>query len=375
MTNQEPTERLSSQDVARLLADPSEANRAQMAAKIAINFDRQRLSPSERQLAEDIIRVMARDAVVRVRQSLAENLKHSPHLPRDLALQLARDVEAVSLPVLSVSKVLTDDDLIDLVRSGSSAKQSAIAGRPEVSASVAEVLIADGTEGAVAALVGNEGADLDETRLNRVIDRFGSNPQIQDPLVHRKKLPLTVAERLVTLVSENLQNYLVSQHDLSPTVASDLILASRERATVSLFASDSEESDVAGLVQQLAQGGRLTPSMMLRALCMGDLAFFEHGLAYLARVSVANARLLIHDGGRLGLKSIYEKAGLPSELYPAVRVAVDVAQETAFDGGERDRERHRRRMIERILTQYEDLAADDLDYLLNKLGDVMRPAA
>jgi hypothetical protein len=32
-------------------------------------------------------------------------------------------------------------------------------------------------------------------------------------------------------------------------------------------------------------------------------------------------------------------------------------------------------MIERILTQYEDLSSDDLDYLLNKLGDLVEPAA
>ena len=38
-----------------------------------------------------------------------------------------------------------------------------------------------------------------------------------------------------------------------------------------------------------------------------------------------------------------------------------------------DRERHRRRVIERILTQYEDLAPEDLEFLLAKLGDIMQP--
>jgi hypothetical protein len=55
-----------------------------------------------------------------------------------------------------------------------------------------------------------------------------------------------------------------------------------------------------------------------------------------------------------------------------VRVAVDVVRGTEFDGGERDRERYRSRVITRILTQFEDLPQEDLDYLLDKLGDVLR---
>ena len=47
---------------------------------------------------------------------------------------------------------------------------------------------------------------------------------------------------------------------------------------------------------------------------------------------------------------------------------------TEFDGGERDRERYRSRVITRILTQFEDLPQEDLDYLLDKLGDVLRVA-
>ena len=105
---------------------------------------------------------------------------------------------------------------------------------------------------------------------------------------------------------------------------------------------------------------------------MGDIGFFETALAHLAGVPLTNARLLIHDAGRLGLKSVYDRAKLPPALLPACRIAVDVLKETPYDGEEHDRERHRRRMIERILTQYEDLAADDLEYLLAKLGDMMR---
>src|SRR3546814_9445548 len=128
----------------------------------------------------------------------------------------------------------------------------------------------------------------------------------------------------------------------------------------------SESADVSQLVHQLRVNGRLTPSLMQRSLYMCDMHLFEASLAALARTSVDNARILIHDGGNLGLKSLYMRAGLPERLYPAFRVAVDVWGETDFDGLERDRERHVCRMIERILTQFEDVGQENLDYLLKK---------
>ena len=72
---------------------------------------------------------------------------------------------------------------------------------------------------------------------------------------------------------------------------------------------------------------------------------------------------------------MYEKTGLPARFLPAVRVAIDVVHETEMDGGEGDRERYKARVIERVLTQYEDFGQEDLDYLLDKLGDVLSPAA
>lgn len=366
-------ENLSKDDVARLLSDPSPSNRADLAAKVARQFDGSVLSDQERRLAEDIIRIMARDAVVRVRQSLAENLKTSPGLPRDVALTLARDVEAVAIPILSVSEVLTEADLLEIVRTGNDGKQTAIARRPVVSSGVADALIESASEGAVAALVANEGAVLGERSLEKVIDRFGTSEAVQEPLVHRSHLPMTIAERLVAVVSDKLQAYLVANHDLPSQVASDLILRSRERATVAVFTGQSDEAALERLVAQLSRNDRLTPSLLVRALCTGDIAFFEAAMSLMANVPLTNARLLIHDAGRLGLKSIYDRAKLPPQLLPACRIAVDVLRETPFDGEEHDQERHRRRVIERILTQYEDMPTEDLDYLLAKLGDLMAP--
>jgi uncharacterized protein (DUF2336 family) len=364
---------LTEDDVSRLLADTSGTARAETAAKLASDFTKDDLTEKERILAEEIFRIMVKDAEVRVREALALNLKENPSVPHDVAVNLARDVDSVALPMLKFSEVLTDDDLVEIVRSQGATRQIAVAERDTVSAVVSDALVESGNEEVVTSLVSNRGADISEKSLSTVVDKFSSSEKVQGAMVHRPKLPVTIAERLVTLVSEKLRDELTQRHELSPTVTTDLILQARERATISL-SSMGDETDLWKLISQLRKNGRLTPSLVLRALCMGDLSFYEFSVAELAGVSVENVRKLIHDSGELGLKGLYDKTGLPSAHYPAARAAIDVARETEYDGGELDRERYSRRMLERVLTQYGDLGvefdSDDLEYLLTKMNEL-----
>lgn len=368
------TSTLTQSDVAKLLAEPSAQVRSELAGKIAAEIDSPRLTEQELQLAQDIVRAMAKDVEVSVRAALAQSLRQASRLPHDVALKLAHDVERVALPILTHCQILDDDDLAALVRNSAVGKQEAIAARAKVSEKVSEVLIAMADEKAVATLIGNTGAKINEASLNKAVDRFSDSETIKEKLVKRPTLPVTVTERLVTMVSDSLKSYLATHHELSPALAADIVMQSRERTVVSM-SGGSNEHDLIKLITQMHQNKRLTPSLILRALCMGDIAFFEVAMALMANVPLVNSRILIHDGGRLGLKSLYEKAGMPPRLLPAVRVAIDVVHETPMDGGENDRERYKARVIERVLTQYEDFGSDDLDYLLDKLGDVLNIAA
>jgi uncharacterized protein (DUF2336 family) len=306
-----------------------------------------------------------------VRSTLARHLKSSPDLPRDVALALARDVEEVSLPVLEFSAVLDDNDLIDIVRNSGVDKQKAVARRDSVSSELAHALIDHGKSPAVVAeLMNNKSAQLSEELYSKALKKHGNDPAVANSVASRPQLPITIAERVVNMVSERLRAFLLSKQDIPTEMAMEIVLQARERATVSLLPPGAKIGDVIDLCKQLRDNRRLTPSLMLRALCTGDLAFFEASLAVLSNTSIVNARLLIHDEGRLGLKTIYGHTSLPSHLYPAFRVAFDVAREAELDGGENDRQRFVAKVIERVLTQFDDIATEDLDYLLTKLNQL-----
>ena len=358
---------LTATDVERLLSEPSAELRAKTVAKIAADFESEHMDDRARSIAEDIFRFLLCDVEVRVRAALSESLKDSQIIPHDIALSLAKDVIEVAEPVLKSSQILTDDDLIEIVQSQSSASRVAIAQRESVTPGVCDALVDSEDEDAVATMVGNDGAEVSEAAFERVLDVFPESDRVKENAVQRTKLPVKLAERLVTMVSDELQTHLVRHHELSPHIAADVILQSREKATLALLTTDSEATDVEGLVEQLHAAGRLTPSIILRAICTGDQLFFEAAIARLADISATNVHILIFDTGSLGLRELYRKTGLAEDMFPAIRAAVTIAREMEYDGEEHDRERYRSRMIERFLTQFEGLDVANLDYLMARI--------
>ena len=367
------SEGLSQRDVAALLSDVSAPENA--AARLSRTVAGSVLSPAERQAAEQVLRGMLDGAAIKIRQIISDTLKDSPHLPHDVAMAFANDVDSVSIPVLQFSSVLSDEDLIAVVQSGAPSKQVAVAGRAKVSNEVAGALLSTNNAAAAVKLVANPGAALDERQLETAATKFGSDKRMAETLQKRADLPISIAERLVAFTAETLRSYITRRTDLPESVITQMVLQMREQVTVDLRSPHFPAEEATKLVEHLHAVKRLTPSLILRAVCVGDLSFFEASMAQLASITVHNARLLIHDAGQLGFKSLYDKTKLPAGFYPAFRVAVEVAKETEMDGLAYDRERYRRQMIERILTQFEALGAEDLDYLLIRLEDPTPTAA
>jgi uncharacterized protein (DUF2336 family) len=359
--------RLSPTDIARLSTNPSAENRAEIAGKIAVAFDAAPLSEIERKLAADIFRALVRDVEIMVRQALADNLKSCEHLPRDIAVALANDVAAeVATPVLECSTVLTDEDLVKIVRERAPEHRMAIARRAAVSSAVVDALVDARELPVVEVLASHKGAELGESAMLRLLEDFGDSDRVNAPLARRGNLPLAVTERLVTLVADQLREQLIRQYELAPDTAAELMLLARERATVGLIQAGG--TDLETMLHQMHAGGRLTPSIVLRALMTGDVEFFIAALARRAGVPTANAHALTQDKGDMGLKALTQRAGIPEELVPMFRVGLEIADAIDTDGGAADALRRREHMIERVLTRLESTLGDDhVAYLLRRL--------
>ncbi len=361
---------LTEDDIRALVKGPTADERAIAAHKICRSIDRTDLTPEERTRAHEILRLMAADAAELVRRALAVTLKSSDNLPHDVALQLAHDVDSIALPVLAFSPVFTDQDLKEIVRLGEPVRQIAIARRPEISEEVTATLVEFGAEKAVETACANDNARFSEMSLQGAIERFSKAESVLQAVAYRQVLPLSVTERLITMVSDNVREHLVSHHALTAETALQISLSTRERASIDLVDQAGRAADVRSFAAHLNKAGRLTPSLMLRALAHGHMSFLEHAIAELSAVPHHRAWLMVHDAGPLGLKAIYERAGLPARLYPAFRAGIDTYHALEREGGLSDRDKLQERMLERFLTQPQPATREDMDYLIDKLDRV-----
>src|SRR6201999_3775990 len=142
------------------------------------------------------------------------------------------------------------------------------------------------------ALVNNPGAQISESGLAKIVDDFGDNEMLMKAVVDRPQLPVATVEKLIHSVSGALADSLKKKYRRAgeQKQIEQEIDKARESETLRLVRRSKSQDDIDQLITQLQGSSRLTPSLILSALCQGDFAFFETSLAKLSSIPVANAR-------------------------------------------------------------------------------------
>ena len=151
-----------------------------------------------RQHAVEVVGTLAKDKSVRVRTSLAEAVKETPHAPHDLILQLAHDhAVPVSEPVIRLSPVLTPDDLLALLAAAPNyVAGAAVAARIGLNETLCNA-VANGTDAAaISALLANHSAAIPKETLNALAARAAGRPDWQELMLQRPDLSASPSEIL-----------------------------------------------------------------------------------------------------------------------------------------------------------------------------------
>ena len=344
-----------------------------LAVKIASGYRSQNFTTVEAGIAVDIFRILLKDVEIIIRQSLAKELAHWPHAPRDIILKLAKDDAEVAIPVLEHSSVLTEDDLISIVQSTQEViKLCAVTRRQTISEDLSGTLMETGYILVLQNLFKNKGAVLSEHQLMKSWDTVTASPSLLETLVDRGRLPLTIVDKIFHAVSDEMKYKLSSQYKLSTPVIHNTINDVREWELLGITPANSkvnpgDEDLVEDLVDELYRNGRLTHSLLMRALCVGNLSVFEAGIARLAEVPRVNTRILLMEASGLGLRAIYRAAAMPEGFYEAVKVLLRISFEETEFGRIRCVD-FRKRVIERIYIAKYNRTVENMEYLLSIIG-------
>jgi len=360
-------------DVKKLANEPSAEVRGLLATKIAMDYRCGHFTAAESAIANDIFRLVLKDVEKKMRESLAEQLAHAPQAPHDIIVQLANDDFEVAEHVLHYSMVLTDDDLIAIVNSTKEiTRLRAIARRDHLTSELCGHLIDTRHESVLQDLFSNRGADIDEGDLIGAWDSVSTHESLMEALVHRGNLSVTVAEKLFFAVSDELKSQLASRYRLNTPVIYKAVTDVREWELLGISPSQSgsdprDDGAIEELIDQMHATGRLTYSLIMRALCLGNLSIFETGLAKLAGVPRVNARILLMDNGGHGFDAIYKAADMPEGFLDAVKTLLRLSFEETEYGRVR-RPDFRKRIIERIYMGRYHLTVENMEYLLSIIG-------
>lgn len=360
-------------DVRKLMQEPSGKVRSMLAGKIALDYREGHFNPSEMAIANDIFRILLKDIEKKVRQSIAEHLCHSPNVPRDIILHLANDEVDVASYVLEFSRVLNDDDLIRIIHSTEEVSLlRSIARRDGVSAEVSTNLAMSQNTSVLSDLLRNQTAIITDNALMSVWPQVSSNQSLLELLVDRGGLSLTIVEKMLTAVSDELRHRLIKQYKVSTPIASKAANDAREWELLGFVPSGvdadiDDDEQVENLVDQLQLTGKLTHSLLIRAICNGSINLFEAGIARLAGVPRVNARILFNDAGPLGFRSIYQAANMPAGFEEGVRVMLNVSLEES-DYGLQKSDDFKKRVVDRMYREGYHRSIDNMEYLLSIAG-------
>ncbi|MGV8840211.1 MAG: DUF2336 domain-containing protein [Bauldia sp.] len=326
------------------------ARRSEAAHALARSYLYADVDGAARERMEVSLTILLDDPSPLVRFALADALGGSPDAPRNIILSLVQDRQDIAVEVASRSPVLLDGELVDLVATMSVPLQEAIAARPVLAPSVAAAIAELGGPMCCRILLENQGAAIVPMTLSRLAARFGGDPDIRSVLLDRDDLPVAVRHGLLRDLGHAL-GVLVSQRQwLGDDRADEIVRDACDDATVAIAAETAEEHHAA-LVEHLRGTGQLTTSLMLRALCAGNLSFFAAALSILSGVPEGRVRSLVHDGREGPLRAVYGRAGLPPSAFGAFASALAACREGDFP--DTPAPHMSRRVVEDVLARHE----------------------
>jgi uncharacterized protein (DUF2336 family) len=230
------------------------------------------LSDRERSLMFEILHKVIVDVEMSVRKALSERLADVEDAPRALIKLLANDAVEVACPVLTRSRVLRDEDLIEVIRHRTLEHQLAVANRFSVSKEVSGALVETGERSVIERLLQNQNARISQKTLEYLVDESKRYDSFREPILRRSELGPDLAKRMFLWVSAALREFILEHFAFDETTIDELLEKSAFEQIDAATAGGATGS--AKLAKDLADDGRVTPEMLVRSMKQGEINLF-----------------------------------------------------------------------------------------------------
>lgn len=295
-----------------LLAGMDEAARIHVAQRVGSGLVGEPANAADRRAAELLAHSLAKDAIERVRSALSMAIRHADHLPRDLAMMLAHDVDSVSCPFLEVTDVFSDTDWRSLILTISRSALIAVARRDSMSDSLALSLAEMGDSVVAETLVENPKAPMGAAVCDVLLDRFTPEIWVLDKLAERGDLLGDIVVRLTARVSEAAREKLAATYGMDEFTAP--VAAEAETAALLQTVKALSTKDLIAAAKTLRAEARLTPFLLLAALRDREKAFLEVALSVVSGRSLAHVRSVLGRADEATVRGLLDTVDVPATM-------------------------------------------------------------
>ena len=348
--------------------------RAEATSALARAYLYSDLSPDDAAAAEGAMLMLLDDPSPLVRRALADVLAASPSAPPAIVLALAADQPQIAAPVLALSPLFVDADLVDAVATGSAARAgrdreplpACRARSPPRSPKSARpksclVLLENQRRRHCAVLDRPHRRALRPSRRHsrsaagaRTIS--GADAPDAGRQAVRRRWPISSPSAMARRGAR-------AAHRARG-------LREGDRDARRGYAGDADARRLSGIC---APAGSSPPVSSCARCCPATSLLFEEALAELTEMPVERVSGLVHDAAAPACARCSTRPGLPPSTYPAFKEAIEAMREGGFISEPGGAARLKRRMIERVLTRCEDEGAGEIGAAADAVAAFRRP--
>ncbi|WP_421695230.1 DUF2336 domain-containing protein [Aestuariivirga sp.] len=331
---------------------------------------------SEREQVLPVAMRLVADESAEVRKVLSEGLSKQADLHADLLFAIVSLEDELALPFLSQTPALTRWHMLAVLRAGDEARQAIVALRSDITAEAVDFITTTLSLPVNALLLENTDAVIRPANYDKLYLRFCDEKVMLDILLARPDLPPVIRINQARKSAGNLHALVASRGWLPAFETVELVTDAEEVAIIQVLAAAKPE-DLPKAITYLMDSELLTPSLIVRAACLGAMTVVAQCFAILADAPLWRVREQMNGKG--SFRSLHAKCGLPQTCYWTLRAACDVARDEGDAGVRLSPDDFGRKLIETLLTRYESMPVleqpRNLDFVSRFAADTARHLA
>ncbi len=302
-----------------------------------------------------------------VRRALVLALTHEPSLHSDIVFSIIADEDAIALPFLTQTPALNSWHMMAILRVGDEARQRVVAARDDIPAEAANYIIKSSPMMTARALMNNPIVILETQDCHTLYQRFSNAPEIVENLLARSDLPLDIRITQAKRAASRMRQLMAERGWVPANDATELVSDAEDNAVLRVL-SEADLDERAGATQYLARQNMLTPALIVRAAATGQMRVVEAAFAHLSGISQTRACEQMYSRSTLGFKSLFKRSGLPAACFGVLKAACDVVADAKDEGLPLETEEFGRRVLEALMTRYEQMNSADRAKQIEYLG-------